>query len=128
MTITNKSQQSQLNDTLNALIIESIQEKKGTNILTLDLRKIPEAPADFFIICQGGSTTQVEAIAGNIYKRCNEEIEEIPHKIEGMRAGRWVIVDYFNTVVHVFHPESRTFYNLESLWNDASITEHDDNI
>lgn len=109
---------------LNPLIIDAIQDIKGKNIVSLDLRNLDEAPADFFIICEGDSTTQVSAIAGNIIKRVKDELGVIPGHREGMINARWVLVDYFNTVVHIFYPETRQFYDLEDLWNDAEITEY----
>lgn len=109
---------------LNPLIIDAIQDIKGKNIISLDLRKLEEAPADFFIICEGDSTTQVSSIAGNIIKRAKDELGVIPTHREGMTNARWVLVDYFNTVVHVFYPETRKFYELEDLWSDAEITEY----
>ncbi len=107
---------------LNSTIIDSIQDIKGKNITQLDLRSISGAPAEFFIICEGDSYVQVSAIAANIYKRLNEEMHIRPLHTEGKNKSNWVLVDYFNTVVHVFHPEARSFYNLEGLWNDAVIT------
>jgi ribosome-associated protein len=111
---------------INELIIDSIQDIKGKNILQLDLRGISGAPADYFIVCQGDSTVQLRAIAGNIYKRMKEEANSLPLSFEGRDQAKWVLVDYFNTVVHVFHPELREFYDLEGLWRDAVITEIED--
>ena len=109
---------------LNPLIIDAIQNIKGKNIVSLDLRNLDEAPADFFIICEGDSTTQVSALAGNVIKRVKDELGVIPGNREGMINAKWVLVDYFNTVVHIFYPETRQFYDLEDLWNDAEITEY----
>lgn len=109
---------------LNHHIIESIQEIKGRNITSLDLRRLGDTPADFFIICEGGSTTQVKAISDNIQKRLKENLGTLPSHVEGERNALWICLDYFWVVVHVFHPEARTFYELESLWGDATITEY----
>ncbi|MDC1283892.1 ribosome silencing factor [Saprospiraceae bacterium] len=109
---------------LNPLIIDAIQDIKGKNIVSLDLRNLDEAPADFFIICEGDSTTQVSALAGNVIKRVKDELGVIPGNREGMINAKWVLVDYFNTVVHIFYPETRQFYDLEDLWNDAEIIEY----
>ena len=114
------------NEQVNALIVDSIQDIKGKNILQLDLRGLSGAPADFFIVCEGDSTVQLKAIAGNVYKRMKEEGNSLPLSFEGRDQSKWVLVDYFNTVVHVFHPELREFYDLEGLWNDAIITEYED--
>ena len=109
---------------LNPLIIDAIQDIKGKNIVSLDLRNLAEAPADFFIICEGDSTTQVSALAGNVIKRVKDELGVIPGNREGMINAKWVLVDYFNTIVHIFYPETRQFYDLEDLWNDAEIIEY----
>lgn len=110
---------------LNYLIVDSIQDVKGKNIVQLDLRHLEDAPADFFIICEGESTTQVKAISDNIYLRLKEEERISPSHIEGQRTAKWICMDYFSTVVHVFHKESRTFYELEDLWSDAIFTEYE---
>lgn len=109
---------------LNDLIIDSIQDIKGKNIVKLDLRKLDDAPTDFFIICEGDSNTQVKAISGHIYKRLKEETGQTPLHVEGTQNARWICMDYFNTVVHIFYRETRAFYELEDLWSDASFTEY----
>ncbi len=106
-------------ESMNELIIDSIKDIKGKNIVKLDMREISGAPADFFIICEGDSTVQVASIAGNIYKRMKLEKGILPISYEGKNNSTWLLIDYFTTVVHVFYPETREFYNLESLWNDA---------
>lgn len=111
-------------EALNDLIVDSIQDIKGKNIVKLDLRKLDEAPADFFIICEGDSSTQVKAISDNIYKRLKEEAGQRPEHSEGKQNAQWVCVDYFYTVVHVFYRETREFYQLEDLWSDAEFTEY----
>lgn len=111
---------------MNELIIDSIQDIKGKNIQQLDLRGLSGAPADFFIVCEGDSSVQLSAIAGNIYKRMKNEANTLPLSYEGRDKSKWVLVDYFSTVVHVFHPELRDFYDLEGLWNDAKITTIED--
>jgi ribosome-associated protein len=112
-------------DELNQQIIESIQEIKGRNIVKLDLRRLNESPADMFIICEGTSTTQVKAISDNVQRRVRERMNVAPSHVEGERNALWICIDYFNIVVHVFHPEARIFYELEDLWGDATITEYD---
>lgn len=106
-------------------IIKAIQDKKGENIISLDLRKIPEASADFFIVCQASSTTQVRAICDFIEQEVKEKCGEAPYKHEGRTALQWVLIDYVNVVVHVMHPEARNFYKLEEMWSDASSQMHD---
>ena len=105
-------------------IIQAIQEKKGENIVSLDLRKIPEAVADFFIVCEAGSTTQVKAIADHIEEATKKNCDEAPYKHEGKQTLQWVLIDYVNVVIHVMLPESRRFYKLEDMWSDAPQEEH----
>lgn len=105
-------------------IIHAIQGKKGENIVSIDLRKIPEAVADFFIICEAGSTNQVKAIADSLTVEMERSCGELPYKHEGEQALQWVIIDYVNVVVHVMLPESRRFYKLEDMWSDAPQEEH----
>lgn len=107
------------------LIIDSIQDIKGKNIIKLDLREIDSSPTDYFIICEGESSTQVRAISANIHKRIKQELAVHPSSREGVQDSNWVLVDYFDTVVHVFYPETRKYYDLEDLWSDAVITEYD---
>jgi len=107
-------------------IIDCIQDIKGKNITKLDLRGISGAPADIFIVCEGDSTVQVSSIANNIYKRMKNENGITPISYEGKNNSKWVLIDFFNIVVHVFYPETREFYNLEALWNDAKFENYED--
>jgi ribosome-associated protein len=107
-------------------IIHAIQEKKGENIVSLDLRKIPEAVADFFIICEATNNTQLKAIADFIEEDVKLKCGEPPYKHEGRQAQQWILIDYVNVVVHVMLPEPRKFYRLEEMWSDAAVTEHND--
>lgn len=109
---------------LNDLIVDSIQDIKGKNIIKLDLRELDDAPTDFFIIAEGDSNTQVNALANNIYGRLKKEGDLLPTHYEGQQNGLWVLMDYFNTVVHIFYKETREFYELEDLWSDAKATEY----
>lgn len=109
---------------LNDLIIDSIQDIKGKGIIKLDLREL-DAATDFFIICEGESSTQVKALADNIHKRVKEELGLKPNHVEGQKGSKWVLVDFFTTVVHIFYPETRTFYDLEDLWSDAKSTQYE---
>ena len=106
-------------------IIQGIQEKKGENIVSLDLRKIHEAVADFFIICEATSHTQVKAIADFVELEVRKKCDELPYKHEGLQALQWVLIDYVNVVVHVMLPENRRFYKLEDMWSDAIHDRHD---
>jgi len=105
-------------------IIAAIQEKKGDNIVSLDLRKIPEAVADFFILCEAGSSTQVKAIAEYVEFHVRNTVNETPYQHEGHQGMHWVLVDYVNIVVHVMQPETRKFYKLEEMWSDGEMEEH----
>jgi ribosome-associated protein len=107
-------------------IIKAIQDKKGENILSLDLRKIPEAVADYFIICQANSNTQLKAIADFIEVEVKDKCGENAYKHEGRQAQQWILIDYVNIVVHIMLPETRKFYQLEEMWSDASGMEHKD--
>lgn len=107
-------------------IIHAILEKKGEKIVSLDLRKIPEAVADFFIICEASNTTQLRAIADFIETDVKEKCGELPYKHEGRQGQQWILIDYVNVVVHVMLPEPRKFYRLEEMWSDAPATEHAD--
>jgi len=107
-------------------IIEAIQEKKAENIISLDLRKIHEAVADFFIVCEAKSTTQVRAIADFVEEEVQRKCDETSYKHEGRQAMQWVIIDYVNIVVHIMLPETRKFYKLEEMWSDSIAEEHKD--
>jgi ribosome-associated protein len=107
-------------------IIKAIQDKKGEQLVSLDLRKIPEAVSDFFIICQASSTTQVRAISDFVEEEVKQYCGEVPYKHEGKQALHWVLIDYVNVVVHVMQPDARKFYKLEEMWSDAPLTGHDE--
>ena len=107
-------------------IIQAIQDKKAQNIISLDLRKIPEAVADFFVICEAGSTTQVKAIADSVEEEVRRNCDELPYKHEGRTSMQWVLIDYVNVVVHVMLPENRRFYQLEDMWSDAPQEKYGD--
>ena len=94
--------------------------------MSLDMRKIPEAVADFFIICEAGANTQVKAIADAIEEQVREACDELPYRHEGYQALQWVLIDYVNVVVHIFQKETRKFYRLEEMWSDGVMVEHED--
>jgi ribosome-associated protein len=105
-------------------IISAIKEKKGEAVVSLDLRKIDEAVADFFILCEAQSYVQIKSIADAVVEAVQRECDEKPYHTEG--GEQWTLVDYVNIVVHVFGKEHRKFYDLESLWLDADRVEHQD--
>lgn len=109
-------------DELIALIIKGIDDVKGEDIQLLDLREIENTVCDYFIICTGGSNTQVNAIAATVQKVVSKELKDKPWHVEGQVNGEWVLMDYVNVVVHVFQKHIREYYDIESLWGDAKIT------
>lgn len=111
---------------LNDLIVDCIQDIKGKNITKFDLRHLHDRPCNYFILCEGESSTQVNAIAERIKLRVKQEMNISPHCTEGKVHSRWVLVDYFSTVVHVFYKETRQFYDLDDLWSDAKLTHYED--
>jgi ribosome-associated protein len=112
------------NSKLFKTIISAIQQKKGENIISMDLRKIPEAVADFFIICEANNNTLLKAIADNVEFEVKNKCEESAYKHEGRQAQQWILIDYVTVVVHIMMPEPRKFYQLEEMWSDAPTTEH----
>ena len=108
------------------VIIQAILDKKGENIVSLDLRKIPEAVADFFIVCEASNNNQLRAIADNVEEEVKKQCQETAFKHEGRQAEQWILIDYVNIVVHIMLPEPRKFYQLEELWSDAVSQEHKD--
>lgn len=105
-------------------IIRAIQDKKGENIVSLDLRKIPEAVADFFIICEANNQPQIRAITDSIEDEVKKHCGETPYHHEGKQNMQWVLIDYVNIVAHIMQPETRKFYKLEEMWSDAPLEEH----
>jgi ribosome-associated protein len=109
-------------DDLLSSIIKGIEDVKGLDIDILDLRGIDNSVCDYFVICNGNSNTQVNAIVGSIQKGVSKELKDKPWHIEGTDVGEWVLMDYVSIVVHVFQKHIREYYNIESLWGDAKIT------
>lgn len=104
------------------IITEAIQDKKGTDISILDLSHVDGAPTGQFIICTGKSTTQVSSIADKVREEVQKQTGEKPINYDGYRNSQWIVVDYGDTMVHIFLPETRRFYRLEELWSDAETT------
>ncbi|MGN0069999.1 MAG: ribosome silencing factor [Prevotella sp.] len=102
-------------------IIKGIQEKKGQDITIVNLRSIEGAIANYFVICQGNSPSQVEAITESVGEMVRIETGEKPVNVIGLGTSQWVAMDYCDTLVHVFLPETRQFYDLENLWQDAEM-------
>jgi len=110
-------------DQLIAVILNGIEDVKGQNINILDLREIENTVCDYFIICEGTSNTQVNAIVNSIQKKVSKETKDKPWHIEGSDNAEWILMDYVNVVVHVFQKHIREYYDIESLWGDAKTTE-----
>lgn len=107
-------------------IIDCIQEKKGQDLVQLDLTKLDEAPTNTFIICHGDSTIQVKAIADNVLREVKKRIGTLPSHVEGQQNATWILIDYFDIVIHIFSAEAREFYQLEALWSDAEVSKHEE--
>lgn len=103
-------------------ITEGIQEKKGSDIVVADLTKIEGTICKYFIICQGSSPTQVEAIAESVGDFARERLKEKPTHVIGLENAQWVAMDYTDVLVHIFLPDVREYYDLEHLWDDAKLT------
>ena len=109
-------------DQLITHILQGIEEVKGKDIQILDLREIENTVCDYFIICNGTSNTQVNAIVNSIQKTVSKAIKDKPWHVEGTENAEWVLIDYVNIVVHVFQKHIREYYDIESLWGDAKTT------
>ncbi len=102
-------------------IIAGIQEKKGANIVVVDLSKLANSICNYFVICEGSSNTQVDAIAAFLKDYVKASLKERPIGIDGLENCQWVVMDYGDIMVHIMQREPRHFYDLENLWHDATI-------
>ncbi|MBK9933347.1 MAG: ribosome silencing factor [Cytophagaceae bacterium] len=109
-------------------VIHGMQEKKGFDIVKLDLRKIPGTITDFFVICSGNSDTQIDAVAGSVEEEVVKSAKELPWHKEGIQNKEWILLDYIDVVVHVFKKDRREFYDIESLWGDADFSYYGDTL
>lgn len=105
------------------VIVEGMKDNKAKNIVVLDLRKVENSVTDFFVICSGDSTTQVEGISSSVTRLTRKELKEKPWHEEGKGNSQWILLDYVNVVAHIFFHEQRDFYELEELWADAVRTD-----
>ena len=110
-------------DQLITEIIKGIEGVKGQKISILDLRKIESTVCEYFIVCEGTSNTQINAISGSVQKTVSKAIQDKPWHIEGEANAEWILLDYVNVVVHIFKKHIREYYDIESLWGDAKITD-----
>lgn len=115
-------------DLLLGSVIKGIFEKKGQDVLKIDLRKLENRITDYFVICHGSSTTQVDSLCDSVEDTVRIESGEKPRHVEGLENCFWVLLDYGDVIVHIFLDEYRHFYSLESLWADASIEAMKDNL
>ena len=107
---------------ISELAIHGIQEKKGNDIVRLDLRNINSSVTDYFVVCHADSATQVKAIANSIEEEIYKALKQDPWRKEGLEYGEWILLDYINVVVHVFRTDKREYYGVEDLWGDAETT------
>lgn len=107
-------------------IIDGIQDRKGKQITIVDLKEIGNTICQYFIICQGNSPTQVEAIAESIEENARKNANSKPIAVDGKRNAEWIAMDYANIIVHIFLPEAREYYDIEHLWEDAQLTQIED--
>ncbi|MES2795629.1 MAG: ribosome silencing factor [Bacteroidota bacterium] len=107
---------------LSNIIVKGMQEKKGSDIVVMDLRKVKNAFTDYFVICSGTSDTQIDAIGDSIDFEVHKTLNQNPYHKEGKENKEWILLDYIDVVAHVFKKEKRDFFRLEELWGDAEIT------
>lgn len=107
------------------LINNALLEKKATGIKVLDVRKLTTL-TDFFVVCTGNSDTQIKALTNNVTQKVKEQSGEHVWRKEGLEGKKWVVLDYVDVVVHIFNEETRRYYGLETMWNDAKITQIED--
>ena len=119
MTITKTTINSQV---LSKIIAKGMQEKKAIDIVIMDLRHISQAVADYFVVCSGNTTNQVDAITDSVEEVVYKDTDELPYRKEGKENKEWILLDYIDVVVHIFRKDRREFYALEDLWGDAKFT------
>lgn len=103
-------------------IVEGLQEKKGKNIVTVDLTRLSGAICEYMVICEGNTPTQVSALSDSVWDFARRDAGEKPLSIDGVQGAHWIGMDYGTVLVHIFLPEQRAFYNLENLWADSKVT------
>jgi ribosome-associated protein len=104
------------------LVVKGMQERKAQNIVLMDMRNVKNAFTDFFVVCSGTSETQIDAISESVDKEVWEAAKQHPRSMEGKANREWILVDYYDVIVHVFKKDRREFYKLEELWGDAEFT------
>ncbi|MCS7028939.1 MAG: ribosome silencing factor [Bacteroidia bacterium] len=106
--------------------MQGLQDKKGKNIVLMDLRHLSTAVTDYFILCSGDSDTHIKALYESVEEKVEQILQEKPWHTEGKEFRKWVLLDYISVIVHIFYPEQRKYYALEDLWGDAYFTYYDD--
>ena len=116
-----KSKTTVQSTNISEVIVHGIQEKKGNDIVRLDLRNIHSSVADYFVVCHAESSTQVKAIANSVEDEVFKALGIEPVRKEGLQNAEWILLDYFDVVVHIFKTDKREFYGIEDLWGDAEM-------
>lgn len=104
------------------IVAQGMVDKKGRNVVVMDLRGVAGAPASFFVLCTGNSPLHTQAISDNVHETVKNISKEHPYKLEGYNTGEWVLMDYFDVVAHIMIKETREYYRLEQLWADGKTT------
>jgi ribosome-associated protein len=125
-TATTIVQNEKSTENLISVIIEGLQDKKGKDIVVMDLRHLSSAITDYFVISTGDSDTHIKALCDSVEDKVREELREKPWHIEGKEFKKWILLDYVSVIVHIFYLEQRKFYALEELWGDAHFTQYKD--
>ena len=112
---------------LSECVADGMLEKKASNVVVMDLRAVKHAVADFFVICNGNSHAQIDAISQSVEENVHKHSKQNPWKREGQQNKEWILLDYVDVVAHIFNKEKRVFYGLEELWGNAKITRVDPN-
>ncbi len=117
-----KTKKEMSSEELAQLVVKGMQERKALNIVVMDMRQVKNAFTDFFVVCSGTSETQIDAISESVDKEVWEATKQHPKSMEGKANREWILVDYYDVIVHVFKKDRREFYKLEELWGDAEFT------
>jgi ribosome-associated protein len=116
-----KNRIAQESTSISEIVVHGIQEKKGNDIVRLDLRNLHSSVADYFVICHAESSNQVKAIASSVEEEVYKALKQDPWRKEGLQHGEWILLDYIDVVVHIFKTDKREYYGIEDLWGDAEI-------
>ncbi len=119
-----KNKKSSLSEKLADVVIHGMQEKKGNEIVRMDMREVNSTLSDFFVICHADSTVQVNAIAKSVEDEVYKTLGQDPWHKEGHGNGEWILLDFIDVVVHIFKTEKRSHFRLEDLWGDAQLSSY----